>query len=155
MATFAAFFKDEVIRLARKEARAQLEPLRKASIAHRRQIAELKRVVAGLERSLKVLGRASKAITMPIADKKPSRFVAKGLIALRARLGLSAEDLGALAGVSGQSIRNWEAKISVPGKENRAALISLRSLGKRAAQERLQQMKSNARKSRSAVARKR
>lgn len=141
MSAFATVFKDEVIRLARKEVRAQAEPLRKVSAAHRREIAELKRVVAGLQRQLKLLSRpprpASVAKTVPTAN----RFVAKGLVATRKRLGLSAEDLGVLAGVSGQSIRNWEAKVSTPGRENRAALIRLRALGKREARAQISQLK--------------
>lgn len=155
MPTFVAVFKDEVIRLARKETRVALEPLRKSSVACRRQIAELKRVVAGLERSIKLLSRMHKETEVSPTEQKPSRFVAKGLSALRTRLGLSAEDLGVLAGVSGQSIRNWEAKTSVPGKENRAALLALRSLGKREAQERLLQIKAKTRHGPSATATKR
>lgn len=155
MPSFAAALKDEIIRLARKETRVQLEPLRKSSVAYRSQIADLKRVVASLERSIKALRRVPKEPAAPLEGGKPNRFVAKGLVTLRARLGMSAEDMGGLAGVSGQSIRNWEAKISVPGKENRAALISLRSLGKREAQERLLQIKSKSRKTPSSTAKKR
>ena len=155
MPTFAAVFKDEIIRLARKETRIALEPLRKSSVSYRRQIAELKRAVSGLERSIKLLSRMRKETKDSTTEQKPSRFVAKGLSALRTRLGLSAEDLGALAGVSGQSIRNWEAKTSVPGKENRAALLGLRSLGKREARERVLQIKSETRKTPNRTAKKR
>lgn len=142
MSTLAAVFKEEIIRLARKEVRAQAEPIRKSSAGHRRQIAELKRTVAQLQRAVTALGRAGRATAPSTASAKPTRFVAKGLRTLRERLGLSAEDLGVLSGVSGQTIRNWEAKKSVPGKEHRNALFGLRALGKREAAARLAQIKS-------------
>ena len=66
------------------------------------------------------------------------RFVAKGLRSLRTRLGLSAGDFGTLAGVSGQSIYNWESGKAVPRKSQLAALASLRALGKREAAARLE-----------------
>ena len=141
MSTLATVFKDEIIRLARKEVRAQVEPFRKASAGYRHQIAELKRTVAQLQRDVAAVGRAGRASAPSPAEQKPTRFVAKGLRTLRERLGLSPEDLGILAGVSGQSFRNWEAKKSLPGKEHRAALIGLRTIGKREAHARLSQLK--------------
>ncbi len=141
MSTLATVFKDEIIRLARKEVRAQVEPLRKASAGYRHQIAELKRTLAQLQRDVAAVGRAGRMAAPSPAEQKPTRFVAKGLRTLRERLGLSPEELGILAGVSGQSFRNWEAKRSVPGKEHRAALIGLRAIGKREAHARLSQLK--------------
>ena len=142
MSTLATVFKDEIIRLARKEVRAQVEPLRKASAGYRHQIAELKRTVAQLQRDVAAVSRAGRRVAAPSpAEQKPTRFVAKGLRTLRERLGLSPEELGMLAGVSGQSCRNWEAKKSTPGKEHRSTLIHLRALGKREAHARLSQLK--------------
>ena len=103
MSTFATVIKDEVTRLSRKEVRAQIEPLRKASVTYRHQIAELKRVVVTLEREIKALGRARKETSAPAAEQGSTRFVAKGLRTMRTRLGLSAEDLG-LAGRSEWSV---------------------------------------------------
>ena len=141
MSTLATVFKDEIIRLARKEVRAQVEPLRKASAGYRHQIAELKRTLAQLQRDVSAVGRAGRAAAPLPAEQKPTRFVAKGLRTLRERLGMSPEELGILAGVSGQSFRNWEAKKSTPGKEHRATLIQLRALGKRDAHAKLSQLK--------------
>jgi DNA-binding transcriptional regulator YiaG len=141
MSTLATVFKDEIIRLARKEVRAQVEPLRKASAGYRHQIAELKRTLTQLQRDVAAVGRAGRAAASAPAEQKPTRFVAKGLRTLRERLGLSPEELGILAGVSGQSFRNWEAKKSTPGKEHRATLIQLRALGKREAHARLSELK--------------
>ena len=144
MSTLATVFKDEIIRLARKEMRAQAEPLRKSSASYRHQIAELKRTVAQLQREVAALGRTSRAKTPAATQSTPTRFVAKGLRRLRERLDMSAEDLGTLAGVSGQTIRNWEAKKSTPGKEHRDVMIGVRALGKREAKARLLQIRAKA-----------
>jgi DNA-binding transcriptional regulator YiaG len=141
MSSVAKALKDEITRLARKEIRSQIEPVRKAAASHRHQIAELKRTVGELQREIKALGRARPAAKPAEVSGKPTRFVAKGLRSLGERLGMSAEDLGALVGVSGQSIRNWIQQKSTPGKEHRAALIALRSIGKREATARLQQIR--------------
>jgi DNA-binding transcriptional regulator YiaG len=155
MSTLATVFKDEIIRLARKEIRAQAEPLRKSSVGYRHQIAELKRVVAQLQREVATLGRTGRVTAPSASESKQTRFVAKGLRTLRDRLGLSVEDLGALAGASGQTIRNWEAKKSTPGEDQRAALIGLRAFGKREAKARLLQIRATATKRPSNVAKKR
>jgi len=146
MSNFGKLLKDEVTRISRREVRAQTESLRKSSSGYRHQIAELKRAIGQLQREITALGRAGKAKAPTAANPKPTRFVAKGLISLRARLGLSAGDFGALAGVSGQSIYNWEQGKSVPGKESRSVLVGLRALGKREANARLAQIRTKAAK---------
>ena len=57
------------------------------------------------------------------------------------RLGLSAKQLSLLLGVSEQSVYNWEAKKTTPRKEQLAAIIGMRDLGKREAQLRLDALK--------------
>lgn len=137
MASLGSVLKSEITRLARKEIRAQIDPLKKANSTYRREIAELKRQIALLTRQAKVASRASSK--RPQADPEPpaARFVAKGLRSLRARLGLSAADFGKLAGASGQSIYNWESGKAVPRKFQLTVLAGLRTLGKRDAQVRL------------------
>jgi transcriptional regulator with XRE-family HTH domain len=73
-----------------------------------------------------------------VAGEKPIRFVAKGLVSLRRRLGLSAAELARLLGVSTQSIYHWEHKKTTPRKAQVAAIVALRSIGRTEAQERLQ-----------------
>lgn len=138
MSNLGSVFKSEITRLARKEVRAHMEPLRKANANYRREIAELKRQVAALSRATKTAARTRPAPVEAASDDVPTpRFSAKGLRSLRARLGLSAADFGAIAGVSGQSIYNWETGKAVPRKSQIVALAGLRSLGKREAQARL------------------
>jgi len=50
MPNIAAVFKEEIVRLARKEIRRQTNFLRKASAQYRKDIAEMKRRVSDLQR---------------------------------------------------------------------------------------------------------
>jgi DNA-binding transcriptional regulator YiaG len=153
MANLGAMLKEEITRLSRKEARKQVEPVRKAAASHRSDIAALKRQIALLQRQLKSVGRVGARAETPSTEATPTRFVAKGLPSLRSRLGLSQGDFGKLAGVSTQSIYNWEHGKSVPRKAQLAVLAGLRGLGKREAQERLQQLASKTKKVKKAVKR--
>ena len=142
MANLASVLKAEIARLARKEAKTQLEPLRKANAGYRRDIAALKREVAALSRQVKATARPRRAGTDRAAasdgdDAAPVRFQARGLKSHRGKLGLSAADYGRLAGVSAQSIYNWEAGKTVPRQSQVQALAALRAVGKREAARRL------------------
>ena len=81
--------------------------------------------------------RPAQAASEP--DGKQVRFVAKGLRTLRERLDLSVADLARLIGVSGQTVYNWEAKVTKPRNEQLKAIAEVRSMGKREARNRLQQ----------------
>lgn len=132
--------REEIVRVCRKEIRQQVGPIRKASAAYRREIAALKRKVATLERQALALEKQTTKMAPKAAaadSDRPMRFVAKGLVSLRARLGLSAGDFGRLMGCSDQSVYNWEKGKTVPRKEQLTALASLRGLGKREAAARL------------------
>lgn len=142
MPNVAALLKEEITRLSRKEVRRQLATMKKASVQSRRHIAALRRQLGRLERQIAILARRG-AERMRIAPASPDtarpRFVAKGLRSHRARVGLSAQAYGRLAGVSAQTIYSWERKASTPRARQRAALASLRGLGKREVLARLRE----------------
>ena len=138
MSNLSSVLKSEITRLARKEIRAATEPLRKANAAYRREIAELKRQVASLQRAQKPVAKPTQAAAATSDGAAKTRFVAKGLKSLRARLGLSAADFGALIGASGQSVYNWEAGKAVPRANQQAAIAAVRGIGKREAARRLE-----------------
>jgi len=141
MPNFATALKEEVTRLARKEIRVRMGATVKAAAQYRRDIAELKRRVQALERQLAALERRGTKRTAPAAPAEAGggiRFSAKGLKANRERLALSAKDFGALVGVSGLTIYNWEQEKSRPREKNLAALAQARELGKREAAKRLE-----------------
>ena len=140
MPNVGQLLKQEIVRLARREVNASLEPSKKAASQHRKSIAELKRQVSGLARAIVALQRqaASPRPKEPATDGPKLRFVAKGLASHRARLGLSAGQFGRLVGVSGQSVYNWEAGKTTPRASQLARIAELRALGKRDVQAKLE-----------------
>jgi DNA-binding transcriptional regulator YiaG len=68
------------------------------------------------------------------------RFSAKGLVANRRRLGLSARAYGALVGASALSIYKWEQGAVQPRAKHLAALATLRGIGKKEAAARLEML---------------
>jgi DNA-binding XRE family transcriptional regulator len=148
--------KQEIARLARRAMRSEIEGIRKANAQHRRDIAGLKRQVAQLARQNAALAkRGPAAAARPDegdAGKPRLRFVAKGLRSQRTRLGLSADAFAKLAGVSAQTIYNWERGQSYPRTEQLARLVGLRGIGKREAGKRLDAL-SDGKRSRRRVAR--
>jgi len=144
MPNIGSVLREEITRLSRKETRGQIDPTRKATTQHRKDIAALKRQVADLERQVRLLARTSSATAAAVGARRATsgtkvRFVAKGLKSQRERLGLSAGDFGRLVGVSAQSIYNWEGGQTRPRDEQVAKLVQLRAVGKREATERLKQ----------------
>jgi hypothetical protein len=140
MPNFAAALKEEIARIARKEARHESAGPKKASTAHRSEIAALKRRIQTLERALRSLQSARRGAAAVAPTDAPSgnlRFSGKGLAAQRKRLGISADACGKLLGVSGQSIYLWESGRARPSPKNLEGIAALRGLGRRAAAERL------------------
>lgn len=135
---------DHIRRLARREVRAQTRVTKRATSQYRRDIAALKRMVKTLTTRLhSVEKRPVGAGPLAEVSGEPpanSRFRADGLRSHRARLGLSAKDFGALVGVSGLTVYNWETAKSRPRRKQLAALISVRGLGRREAEHRLAQV---------------
>ena len=143
MPNIASILKAEISRVARKEVRAEIETLKKASVAHRASIAEVRRQVNALEKELrrvaKGVARPSKA---PASDNEATagtkrRFSATRLAAHRAKLGLSAANYGQLVGVSGQTIYHWEQGKARPRAAQLENLAAVRELGAREVGERL------------------
>ena len=98
-------------------------------------------MVASLQRDLKAASKPSRArAEASESSTGSSRFSAKGLKSLRARLGLSAVEFGQLVGASGQSIYIWETGKAVPRASQQASLASIRGIGKREAAKRLSAM---------------
>ena len=141
MPNLSTILKGEITRLARKEIKAAVDPVRKANVGHRKEIAELKRLVASLQRDLKAASKSAK-VRAEASESSPggTRFSAKGLKSLRAKLGLSAAEFGQLVGASGQSIYKWETGKAVPRAAQQAALAAIRGIGKREAGKRLAEM---------------
>ena len=133
MPNIASVLKSEIVRVARKEIRSEVESLKKAVGSQRGEIAALKRRAQALEQELRRVGKALPRATPVATDESPKslRFSAKGLAAQRQRLGLSAEDCGYLLGASGQSVYNWESGKAKPRASHLPAIAALRGIGKK------------------------
>lgn len=141
MPNVASVLREEIIRLARKETRQQLGPLKKINAELRRTVAALKSQVTTLRRGLHFLEKQEKRRiqSMPEASAaKGTRFSPKWVKADRERLGLSALDYGLLVGVAGLTIYNWESGKSKPRAKQLAAWAAMRGIGKREALRRLE-----------------
>lgn len=143
MPNFASSLKDEIVRLAWKEIRAETESLKKASALHRAEVCALKKQVVTLEKMVARLNKtanAGKAAKAEPAGATRARFSVKGLLTLRRRLCLTAAEVGSLLGVSAQTIYNWEAEKSRPRQQQVTAFAALRGIGKRKARAMLEEI---------------
>lgn len=142
MTNIAAALKQEITRLARKEARTLTKPLHKAVGSYRKMIAELKRENARARADIARLIRQIPVGVIPrVTEDEPAkiRYGAASVKAQRKRLGLSAADFGKLIGVTGQTIYSWEQGKSRPREAQLAAFAAVRGLGKTEARAQLEQ----------------
>jgi DNA-binding transcriptional regulator YiaG len=137
MSGLASAFKSEIIRLSKKQNRQDLTPLRKTVTAQRAAIAALKRDVSSLKKELARVVRTTPKAAPKASEKSTLRFNPKGMATHRKRLGLSAAEYAKLAGVSAQTIYNWEHRKAKPRASQLATLAGLRKLGKREARAKL------------------
>ena len=142
MPNIMSALKSEITRLARKEAKQVVAPVRKASANYRGLIAGLRKQVAALQGEVASLRRvAPKAENALQAAQEPAgRFwiTGKGVKALRKRLGLTQAQFGKLAGVSVPTVVNWEGskgKAQIRLKAAIARLQAIRGMGKKQAAE--------------------
>jgi len=134
MANIASVLKEEITKLSRRGTRSEIDKLRKASAQYRSEIAALKRRTAALEQQIsrleKLFSQKAKVKAEPEAPTK-ARFTAKGFKTLRKRLGLTAEAIATLLGVSAPTIYNWEAGNASPREQQMVRIVMLRGMGKK------------------------
>lgn len=136
MPNIASLLKAEISRIARKELRVETLALKKSVVAQRTEIAALKRRTLSLEQTLRRASRGQpnpSSITTDETAQEGRRFSAKGLRSQRRRLGISAEECGLLVGASAQSVYNWEQGKTRPQAKHLAAIVGLKTLGKKGA----------------------
>ncbi len=146
MPNIASVLKEEITRLVRRQLRGETETLKKASSRYRTDIAALKRRIEALEKQIFRLEKMAPKKVAPTADKESEtklRFKSQGVRAQRTRLGLSAREMGALVGVSAQTIYNWEAGTTRPRAEQLAVIAAVRKMGKREVKARLDPMQAD------------
>ncbi len=157
MTNLANALKSEITLVAHKALRDEAQQFKKATASYHREIAALQRRVEILERLLERLrDEPAKALSPRVpraprpkalveidpneAEAHPLRFSAKGFAKLRQRLGLSAAAMGALLGVTAQSVYKWEDGKARPRASQLQAIAAARKLGKREAAAKLAEM---------------
>jgi DNA-binding transcriptional regulator YiaG len=147
MPNLAQTIKAEVIRISRREIKVSVNPLRSATIALKKTVAELKRKTAALEAENKRFAGLLKSEEARIAQvpdevKEKARITAKTVRKVRGKLGLSQADFATLLGISRQSAFMMEQK---SGRlrlrpATLAKLLVVREMGKREALRRLEEI---------------
>jgi DNA-binding transcriptional regulator YiaG len=143
MSNLAAVLKDEIRRLAKKEAKEQVAGLRSASAQYRRDIAALKRANKALSAKVAHLEAAlhkGKTAARNADNGHQVRFAPQWVASHRHKLGVSQADYGTLVGVSAMTIYNWEKGKSRPQERQLAAWGAVKTMGKREALRQLDAM---------------
>ena len=141
MNTFSNAFRAEVVRMARKELKPELQSLRKALTHHRSEIAALKREVKALTSLVKTARRQVKSVDVPKTPaeaktvKKPRQagFEAQALLDKRTSLGLTQKDMATLLGASSLSVYKWESGQVQPRAAQLERIAVVLAMGKRKA----------------------
>lgn len=122
--------KNDIARIARKEARVLIAPLLKRLAVYRHDIAALKRERGAHLRSTKAVAKREPAPAKLSLEEATEAFSADALIALRTRLGLTAQEFGLLIDASPMSIYRWESGNGRPRATFLLKLASIRNIGK-------------------------
>lgn len=145
MPNIASVLRAEIARVARKEARAEIEGMKKVLAQQRSAVTSLRRRAELLEKQVKRT-LDGKGAGHPDSSVKSSgegegtqlRFSAKGFASLRARLGISAAAMGQLLGVSPLSVYKWESGKARPRAYQLPKIAEVRRIGKRELMARLE-----------------
>ncbi|MDZ8118800.1 helix-turn-helix domain-containing protein [Pontiella agarivorans] len=133
----------EISRLARKEIKKELEPVKRVCAAQRGYIADLRREIAALEKEVSRLRKMTGAPEPVKVEESEKGFwiSGKGVVSLRKKLALTQAELAQLAGVSAQSVVKWEkyeGKIPLRKKETAVRLQGIRGMSKTKARAELE-----------------
>jgi DNA-binding transcriptional regulator YiaG len=141
MSNVIGVLKQEIDRLAAKQAESQISKARRAAAEYRHKVAALKRLLREKEREI---ARLKKSQQTPIDDDPLAgvRFSARSVLSQRLRLGLSVESYAKLVGVSVLTLRHWEGGRARPRKVQLARLVALRGIPKHEALQRLAALES-------------
>lgn len=145
MPNVAQVLKGEMQRIARKEAKAMVTPIKKENARLRQQVKTLQTTIKDLQRGHKQTAKLVQPLkpeTNLAEDAKTSRVrpTSKTMIALRQKFGMSQTEFGKLLNVGRITVARWEAQ---EGKLNlrqsaRDAFACVQKLGAKAARAQLE-----------------
>lgn len=144
MPNIASVLKQEITRLAAKEVRIAVNPLRKEKVALKKAVRDLRARVDQLEQEAQLLkaeqDRSKKLVIGALPAKELAiRITAKGMRSMRKKLRLTQAEFASLLGVSTPAVSQWEKKTGAlkVRDETKKAIFGVRDLGAREARRRL------------------
>ncbi|HEY3382635.1 MAG TPA: hypothetical protein VGK32_12750 [Vicinamibacterales bacterium] len=148
----AKVLREEIQRVARRQVRTELAPLRRDNVRLKKSVAELRRQIAAVNRTCRELVKVVTPVMVAKETEDATQHAGKlrptsnSLKGLRARLGLTQTQFGQLLGVSGQAVVQWasrEGRVRMR-TTTLAALARIQNIGKREARRRLEEMAESA-----------
>jgi DNA-binding transcriptional regulator YiaG len=163
MSNVVKILKAEIARISKKEAKSATQAIGKSNTWLRKTVADLKKRLVLLEKENKRLVATLRKYQVAQPGKvdteegKKARFTSRGIRALRNKLRLSQADFGKLLGTTPHAVYLWEKKIGALNlrDKTKAALLSIRELGAREANEKLAELGKKLKKGRTLVSKKR
>jgi DNA-binding transcriptional regulator YiaG len=128
---FAGTLKSEIRRLARKEVRASVMPLRKLVAGLRKRVAQQRRLINDLGRTARRAVNTAHAPQAAASEESQIRFSPEWVKAHRKKLKMSRRVYAKLIGVSAQSIFGWETGRTRPRRRALESWRKIRSMGLR------------------------
>ncbi|MFZ4288001.1 helix-turn-helix domain-containing protein [Variovorax sp. HJSM1_2] len=148
MTNFSSAFRNEILRVARKELKTELASLRKTVSSQRSDIAALKRDVKQLTSQVKALHKSTSQrapteqptqdVEAPRRGGRKFKFDAAVLAAKRQEFGISQQDMATLLQASALSVWKWEGGKVQPRAAQLERIQAVLKLGKRKALAQLQ-----------------
>lgn len=141
MPNVAAVLKEEISRLARKETKSQLGPIKKSLAAERKTNASLRRELAAQRRLLAQVVATVKRQAKTVAAGSGKGAAGAELVpagkwrkdtvrSTRRMLGVTQAQFAELVGVSQITISFWETGRSNPRAKQQASVLRVRAMGK-------------------------
>ena len=145
MPNVATVLREEILRLARKAVRDGTRKLSDDSATMKHDVADLKRRVTALERENRWLRSIADSyreqeVAPNEEEVEKARITGRMVEKLRDKFNMTQAEFAMLVGVTPVTVLKWEhtdGKLSLRGG-SKAALVELRKLTKREAQERLE-----------------
>ena len=148
MNTFSNAFRAEVVRMARKELKPELQSMRKAITTHRSEIAALKRELKTVTSRLNTAQRQIKVadtpkVTTSEISSKPSQFEFNPelLEKMRTALDITRTDFAQLLGATALSVYKWTTSGVRPRAAQLAKIEDVLRMGPGKALKKLQELK--------------
>jgi len=163
MSNVVKVLKAEITRISRKEAKGATQGIGKSTTWLRKMVADLKKRVVLLEKENKRLAATMKRYQVESPQKpdqeeaRKARFTSRGIRSLRKKLRLSQADFGKLLGTTPHAVYLWERKEGALNlrDKTKGAILSIRGLGAREAEEKLAEAGRKLNKRREAASKKR